>query len=52
MPPMHVHCTGTFLRLVAAVVVEHRDFFDPAILVGQFKAAYAARKKGKAQSKL
>ena len=42
----------TFLSLEAGVVVEHRDFFDPAILVGQFKAAYIARKKNKAKSNM
>eukprot|EP00756_Hemistasia_phaeocysticola_P007790 Hpha_TRINITY_DN1439_c0_g1::TRINITY_DN1439_c0_g1_i1::g.9565::m.9565 len=32
-------------------VTSHRDFFDPAILIGQFKAAYKLKKKQK-QSKL
>ena len=35
----------TMLKVKEGMVVEHRDFFDPAILVGQFKAAHKHRNK-------
>ena len=34
----------TFLRFSEGTVVEHRDYFDPKILVDQFKQAHKAKK--------
>ena len=38
-------CGATTLKIEGGVVVEHRDFFDPSVLMTQFKRAHKHKQK-------